>query len=175
MNRAPYRCVGYSDPYGLSACCKLRDVAAFVGGFIPVLGDLNDVGTVLTGRDALSGEKVGVGGRIVSAAGVILPVSGQHLRTGGEILTRFGGAAETAADLARQAADASKAGFPHGVSVTARNTPHGSKAAREAVEQEFPVHNTPTRRDKMHRTVELPKPVTQQVADRFNQLFGRDP
>jgi hypothetical protein len=35
------------------------------------------------------------------------------------------------------------------------------------------VHDTPTRADPLHRTVELPKPVTAEVAALFNQIFGR--
>ena len=41
----------------------------------------------------------------------------------------------------------------------------------EEVEKHFRVHNTGN--DPLHRTVELPKPVTQEVADLFNRLFGR--
>jgi hypothetical protein len=31
----------------------------------------------------------------------------------------------------------------------------------------------PTRNDPLHRTVELPKPLTQQAVDLFNRVFGR--
>jgi hypothetical protein len=37
----------------------------------------------------------------------------------------------------------------------------------------FRVHDTPTRRDTLHRTVELPMPVTAEAAEEFNRLFGR--
>ncbi len=94
---------------------------------------------------------------------------------GDEVLTRFGDVWEDASRLAEQAATAE--GHPHfgihGVSVTARPTPHGKKTQREDVEKVFVVHNTPTMRDKLHRTVELPKPVTAEVAEQFNRLFGR--
>jgi hypothetical protein len=46
-----------------------------------------------------------------------------------------------------------------------------SQAARSSVEKAFKVHNTGT--DPLHRTVELPKPVTRSVADLFNRIFGR--
>lgn len=49
-----------------------------------------------------------------------------------------------------------------------------SEASRSAVEAQFVVHNTPTASDPLHHTVELPKPVTRQIADWFNKLFGRD-
>ncbi|AWM41117.1 hypothetical protein GobsT_02750 [Gemmata obscuriglobus] len=91
-----------------------------------------------------------------------------------EQLKRFGTTAESAERLAQQAAAAETVLGIHGVSVTARDTnaPAGV-APRSEVEKHFPVHNTPSRRDPQHRTVELPKPVTPEVADRFNRLFGR--
>jgi hypothetical protein len=49
-------------------------------------------------------------------------------------------------------------------------------AARNALEEAgFPVRYTPTRNDPFHHTVQLPKPVTQQVVDLFNSIFGRKP
>ena len=80
--------VSYSDPYGLSAqaCCTLREVGSFLGGFVPVVSDLNDVGTVITGYDAMAGERVGAGGRVVAAAGVVLPVSGGQIRAAGNVI-----------------------------------------------------------------------------------------
>ena len=91
-----------------------------------------------------------------------------------EELKRFGTDPESAERLAEQAAAAEAKLGIHGVSVTARNTtaPAG-RAPRDAVEKVFRVHNTRSGRDKLHRTVELPKPVTQDVADLFNRLFGR--
>lgn len=91
-----------------------------------------------------------------------------------ETLKRLGTSRESAARLSRKAAAAEAALGIHGVSVTA-GTPHGpaSATSRPKVEQHFRVHDTPTRADPLHRTVELPKPITQQTADLFNQLFGR--
>jgi hypothetical protein len=91
-----------------------------------------------------------------------------------ETLTRFGSAPETAKELVDQATRAEAVIGIHGVSVTARpTTAPGGRARRADVEPHFRVHNTPTRRDKLHRTIELPKPVTAEVAERFNRLFGR--
>jgi hypothetical protein len=91
-----------------------------------------------------------------------------------EQLTRFGVEPESADDLADQAAKAGQILGIHGVSVTGRATSApGARAQRADVEKFFRVHDTPSRRDKLHRTVELPKPVTAEVADQFNQLFGR--
>jgi RHS repeat-associated protein len=90
---------------------------------------------------------------------------------GAEILSRLGTSKESVARLARKAAEAEEGIGIHGVSVTA-GPPSGaaSQATREAVEAAFPVHNTG---QDLHRTVELPKPVTQAVADLFNSIFGR--
>jgi hypothetical protein len=91
-----------------------------------------------------------------------------------EVLHRFGESSESAARLGRKAAEAEGVIGVHGVSVTARAAEGSTSAAsRDAVEQVFRVHDTPTVRDPLHRTVELPKPVTQAVADAFNRLFGR--
>lgn len=92
-----------------------------------------------------------------------------------EVLRRFGSAPESADRLAEQAAAAEAVLGVHGVSVTARATAAPAAAApRPAVEARFPVHDTPSRRDPLHRTVELPRPVTPEVADEFNRLFGRE-
>jgi hypothetical protein len=91
-----------------------------------------------------------------------------------EQLKRFGTDPESADRLAEQAAKAEAVLGIHGVSVTARDTiaPAGT-APRSEVEKHFRVHDTPSRRDPLHRTVELPKPVTPEVAELFNRLFGR--
>src|SRR5439155_2033565 len=71
-----------------------------------------------------------------------------------EVLKRFGTDAEPAEKLAGDAARAEAVLGVHGVSVTARETtaPAGH-AVRADVEAHFPVHDTPSRRDKLHRTV----------------------
>jgi hypothetical protein len=92
-----------------------------------------------------------------------------------EILKRRGTSKESAARLARKAAEAEKVLGIHGVSVTAGVAKEDASAAKRAdVERVFPVHETPTRADHLYRTVKLPRPITQETADRFNQLFGRE-
>jgi hypothetical protein len=93
---------------------------------------------------------------------------------GDEVLKRFGAEPESADRLAAQAAAAEAVLGVYGVSVTARDTdaPAG-RAARADVERHFRVRDTPSRRDPQHRTVELPKPVTAEVAELVNRLFGR--
>lgn len=92
----------------------------------------------------------------------------------GELLKRLGTARESAARLDRKADEALAAIGIHGVSVTAGDEirPHVS-AHRADIETHFHVHDTPTRNDPLHRTVELPRQVTQEIADLFNRLFGR--
>ena len=91
-----------------------------------------------------------------------------------EILTRFGDAWESADKLAKDAARAEAIIGIHGVSVTARPPKRPAPSAlRSDVEQHFKVHETSS--DPLHRTVELPRPVTAEVADLFNRIFGRMP
>jgi RHS repeat-associated protein len=91
-----------------------------------------------------------------------------------EVLTRFGTEVETVEGLAQDAAKAEAGGFPHGVSTSARTNlrTEGSRALRSDVERHFTVKNTG---GNLHRTVVLPKPVTKEIADLFNRLFGRIP
>lgn len=97
--------------------------------------------------------------------------------SGPEILKRFGTSRESVSRLAKKAAAAEVSRIRiHGVSVSlADPAPHDevSVAERTVVEQHFRVHDTPASNDPLHKTVELPKPVTQEVADLFNKLFGR--
>jgi hypothetical protein len=91
-----------------------------------------------------------------------------------ELLKRFGTDPEPTGKLAADAAKAEAVLGIHGVSVTARSTDKPAGTARRAdVAAHFPVLDTPSRRDPSHRTIELPKPVTAEVADLFNRLFGR--
>ncbi len=91
-----------------------------------------------------------------------------------EVLKRMGTDPESVRRLARKAEAAEQAIGIHGVSVTAGVTEvTTSSALRALVEQHFRVHDTPTRSDPFHRTVELPKPVTPEVAELFNHVFGR--
>ncbi len=96
----------------------------------------------------------------------------------GETLIRFGSKYETADALEEQAHRALEVLGIHGVSVTAGdlNATRSSASAvsRRALERSgFSVHDTPTRRNPNHRTVELPHPVSARDAERFNSLLGR--
>lgn len=92
-----------------------------------------------------------------------------------EVLSRMGVSRESAQRLARKSAEAEQHIGIHGVSTSAgRAEGAASTATRGAVESKFPVHNTPARNDPLHRTEELPKPVTPEVTKEFNQIFGRE-
>jgi RHS repeat-associated protein len=94
--------------------------------------------------------------------------------TGGGQLVRFGKGPETTQQLAADAARAEAAGYPHGVSTKLVDRVSGSdKAHRSApmgeVQKHFVVEQTG--RNKKHHTVHLPKPVTEEVANKFNKIF----
>lgn len=90
------------------------------------------------------------------------------------LLYRFGTSYESAVRLGRKAAEAEGMIGIHGVSVSEIQPQISSSVApRKDVERHFRVYDTPTRNDPLHRTVELPKPVTNEVAERFNSIFGR--
>lgn len=106
-----------------------------------------------------------------------------------EVLVRRGRDRESAQRLARHAEAAEAAGtarngvpYGHGVSVTTpeANARLADKPAdsvstwKSALERAgFPVRHTPTKHEANHHTVQLPKPVTKEVAELFNRVFGR--
>ncbi len=72
--------VTYSDPYGLApaSCppCDGSDAADVAVGFTPVASTIHDGVTLVSGRNPITGENVGVGGRFVAAIGLVTPASG---------------------------------------------------------------------------------------------------
>ena len=98
-------------------------------------------------------------------------------KTGETVVYRLGDAKESAARLARKSGEAEDAGLPHGVSVSTTKPPAGipcSSASCTTLEASgMKVHDTPTRNDPNHHTVELPKPVTPEIARAFNGAFDR--
>jgi hypothetical protein len=107
------------------------------------------------------------------------------------VLVRRGINWESATRLAAQAARAEQGGtatngiaYGHGVSVTtqdanqqlSRDPTDAVQALRRVLEEAgFTIRFTPTRSDASHHTIQLPKPVTDEIADRFNRVFGRTP
>lgn len=91
-----------------------------------------------------------------------------------ETLKRQGESWESKARLMRKCDEAEQLIGIHGVSVSAGLTKGVvSHANRQIVEQYFKVHDTPTKKDRLHRTIELPKPVTDDIVETFNHVFGR--
>lgn len=91
----------------------------------------------------------------------------------GKELVRFGQSPETVEKLASDAAAA--LANPqlriHGVSAFYRK-PVPSAAEFASVAAAFKIYKTLGRG---HYTIELPSPVTQEIADTFNRVFGRIP
>ena len=90
-----------------------------------------------------------------------------------EYFYRFGLAPEAAEALEASCETALERGFPHGVSVRSE----GSRAdacvvSRAELELYFRVSQTG--RNPRHFTVELPHPVTQEIAERFNAILRRE-
>ncbi|MEO5841553.1 MAG: RHS repeat-associated core domain-containing protein, partial [Acidimicrobiales bacterium] len=158
--------------------------AADVASYAPVVGDFVDAG-----RAAINLAQGDWEDAFIYSLGVVpIPgVTGTSARLGREgieevtegaaqrelpkSLFRFGVDPESADDLARQAAAAQAEGLPHGVSTFSRSSrPDAVKANAPDVDAVFPVIKT---RGPYHYTVELPDPVTDDVAEIFNQLFGR--
>ena len=122
------------------------------------------------------GRLVGVLGEGAADAGAaaLEKVAGD---AGDEMLKRMAGGPESASRLARLAQEslANPLEEIHGISVTAGELPYAGpfkELPRSVVEQVFRVHDTPLPTDILHRTVELPQPVTKEVAELWNQLWG---
>lgn len=143
--------------------------------------------------DARDTWQAGSYGMAVVLAAVSVVDAGLAVGTGGEsslvtrgaaegLFYRFGESYETATRLGRQAAAAEQARIGvlkveglHGVSVTQTvpGVPAGS-ATRAAIEDaKFTLVHTPTAADPLHHTCILPKPVTPDIANAFNAVFGR--
>lgn len=108
----------------------------------------------------------------LGGAGSGVPTAADPAKAGKK-LVRYGSSPETVEKLAGDAAAAlasPKVGI-HGVSVFYRD-PVPSSAEFSEVQKYFNVYKTLR---KGHYTVELPNPVTQDVADTVNRVFGRIP
>jgi len=102
-----------------------------------------------------------------------------------ECLVRAGVGQVDKEKLAEAATGAEANGFPHGVSARTASGMSGEELASafrskkfiestvDAIEAAgFRVHRTPTALDPFHVTIELPKPVTEEIAKKFNRLFS---
>jgi RHS repeat-associated protein len=191
------------SPFWAGAKAFIGEATRQVGNFAldeaPFIGTIKGLGEAYFGVDALGNELstfdrfttgvgaipgVGVIKKAVAgfgALGTVLRKNGDQVdnlaspvNEADEVLSRLGTSRESASRLGRKAEEAEKVIGIHGVSVSgATPTSPASQAARKKIEEQFRVHDTPTRNDRLHKTVELPKPVTQAVADVFNSIFGR--
>jgi len=82
--------INLSDPFGLCPPIDkcLRDGLDIAVGFVPGVSTGVDLTTALSGTNPITGDVFGVGGRLVVAAGVLLPVSGSQLVKGGATVRR---------------------------------------------------------------------------------------
>ena len=111
-------------------------------------------------------------------AGVHLVETGAHaaeagVAKGDKVLYRRG-ANDSEKLLKTQAQAAESAGLPHGVSVSTSPAAKPGQVVRcatcSSVEAAgFKVHKTGS--DPSHHTVELPKPITKKIAEKWNELF----
>jgi hypothetical protein len=94
---------------------------------------------------------------------------------GDSTIFRQGTSRESPTRLNRKAQEAENSNIGiHGVSGSRTQTPGCSSASCSDLENAgFKVHDTPTRRDPNHVTIELPKPVTKDDAKLFNEVLGR--
>ena len=172
----------HHDEYGLIIPAVVVGGAVAVWAVVEIAGTLYDVYTTAqTWFDPCAGttEKAATTGLLL--AGIVGPGGGlaglgrhaDDVLDGGSKLFRYGDEAEDAAKLAEDAAKAKahKDFGIHGVSTTTAPRSHipAKSAPRSEVEKAFPVHKTG--KSPTHYTVELPEPVTQDVADVFNNLF----
>jgi RHS repeat-associated protein len=81
--------VNFSDPFGLcpqwltgKPCSGAVDLGA---GLVPGLSTGIDVATAASGQNPLTGQSVGIAGRLIAVAGVFTPASGGQIRALGRI------------------------------------------------------------------------------------------
>jgi hypothetical protein len=82
--------VNFSDPFGLSQCppnCTASDAADLAAGATPGVSTVHDAVTLFSGRNVITGEDVGVGGRLIAAAGLITPAGGGEIRAAGKAIS----------------------------------------------------------------------------------------
>lgn len=174
----PYKFV---DPDGqlffLAAAPLLKAAAVFIAKEAAA-----EAASQLTGgaTDVLSARRMTKRG-LIGAAKLFDPKDAQEVvsdvvpKGGDTKIFRKGTSKESPTRLNRKAQEAENSNLGiHGVSGSKTKTPGCSSASCSDLEAAgFKVHQTPSRRDPNHVTVELPKPVTKDDATRFNDVFGR--
>lgn len=72
--------------------CGVADAADLAAGFTPGVSTAVDAVTVLTGKNPITGEQVGAGGRALAFAGLVSPASGGEMRAASKLVTAAAGA-----------------------------------------------------------------------------------
>ena len=182
----PYK---FTDPDGRAWGLASKVVKTIAkGGDIgaTVAGAVEDARTLLS-RDATFGQRVLAGGSL--ATEIFSPVSARDVKAGvnavqgadrardAQVIYRRGDSRETATRLEKKSNEAENSNIGiHGVSGSTTR-PDGACSSATCGQLEaagFRVHDTPTRADPGHKTIELPSPVSRDDAERFNRTFGRD-
>jgi RHS repeat-associated protein len=123
-----------------------------------------------------------IGGLAGQVEKALIAAAEEIVEGGEQLFHRLGTSYESPTRLARQAAAAEQAEIGtlrlkglHGVSVSPSPpaVPAGSASAAQIEKAGFKLVFSPTAADPMHHTLILPNPVTREVADVFNALFGR--
>ncbi len=82
----------FTDPFGLCPIppesCLGREGVDLVVGSTPGASTLADAITVISGRNVVTGDDVGLGGRALAFAGLITPAGGGQIRAAGKAITR---------------------------------------------------------------------------------------
>jgi RHS repeat-associated protein len=155
------------------------DTVTSAAGNISTLADAGaSTGDKLAAGAELAGSLIGgkVGRNVAGGAARMGSEAADSARNA-QVIYRRGDSAETATRLERKATEAQNSNIGiHGVSgsTTKPDGPCSSATCGQLEAAGFKVHDTPTRADPNHKTIELPSPVTREDAQRFNSAFGRE-
>jgi hypothetical protein len=72
--------------------CDAREAADLAAGLAPGVSTGHDAVTLVTGKNYITGEDVGVGGRLIALAGLASPLSGGEIRASSKLVTAAAGA-----------------------------------------------------------------------------------
>ncbi len=188
-NNSPYRFV---DPDGREAGCitlntgcgfgqvsqaEFNGRVSLAADFVPVVGDIKGIAEAIADPSLPNIAAAGVGLIPVVGDAAAKVIKGVDKLRDASVIYRQGDSAESVTRLGRKATEAENSNIGiHGVSgSTTKPSGQCSSATCGALENAgFKVHPTPTRADPNHVTIELPKPVKKPVADKLNEVLGRD-
>jgi RHS repeat-associated protein len=79
----------YTDPFGLCPPIEdcLRQAGSLVAGFLPGVSTVQDATTLVSGKDVLTGARVGAAGRLIAGIGLLTPFSGGEIAGGGKAVS----------------------------------------------------------------------------------------